>query len=121
MRRREFLGAISAAATWPLAADAQQPTIPTIGFVHLTSLEDNEQNLAAFRQGLGDIGYSEGRNVVIEYRWAEGQNNRLPVLIGELVRRQVSVIVILESTHSCRGPIRSGSASSTASTDLVEI
>jgi len=113
VRRRELVALLGGAAVWPLAAHAQQPTIPTIGFVHLTSLEDNEQNLAAFRQGLGDIGYIEGKNVAIEYRWAEGQNNRLPVLIGELVRQQVSVIVILESTH--------GALAAKAATETIPI
>jgi putative ABC transport system substrate-binding protein len=73
--------------------------MPVIGFLHLTSLETNRESLAAFRQGLGDTGYTEDKNVVIEYRWAQGQNDRLPALVAELVRRQVSVIVVLESTN----------------------
>jgi putative ABC transport system substrate-binding protein len=100
MRRREFMAVLGGAAMgWPLAAGAQQPALPVVGFVHLTSLDATRENLAAFRRGLGDTGYSEGRNVAIEYRWAEGQNDRLPALLDELVRRQVSVIVVLESTH----------------------
>jgi putative tryptophan/tyrosine transport system substrate-binding protein len=101
MRRREFITLIGgAAATWPLAARAQQPTMPVIGFVHLTSLEKNRENLADFRLGLKDTGYSENKNVTIEYRWAQGRNDQLATLVDELVRRQVSVIVALESTNS---------------------
>jgi putative ABC transport system substrate-binding protein len=100
MRRREFITLLgSAAATWPLAARAQQPAVPVIGFFHLTSLETRRSYLAAFHRGLGEAGYVEGRNVAVTYRWAQGQNDRLPTLVAELVRDKVSVIVILESTH----------------------
>jgi putative ABC transport system substrate-binding protein len=100
MRRRDFIKAIAAsAATSPLVARAQQPAMPVIGFLHLTSLETNRENLATFRQGLADAGYIEGKNVAIEYRWAQGRNDRLPMLAAELVRLQVSVIVVLESTN----------------------
>ena len=100
MRRREFIILIGGAgAAWPLAARAQQPTIPVIGFVHLTSPEAREREvLAAFHRGLRDTGYIEGRNVTLEYLWAQGQNDRVAPLVAELVRRQVSVIVVLEST-----------------------
>jgi putative ABC transport system substrate-binding protein len=100
MRRRDVLrGLGGAAASWPLDAHAQQAGLPVIGFFHLTSLETNRENLATFRQGLADTGYIEGKNVAIEYRWAQGRNDMLPTLVAELVRLQVSVIVVLESTN----------------------
>ena len=98
--RREFITLVGGAAVaWPLAACAQQPAMPVIGFFHLTSLETNRENLATFRQGLADSGYIEGKNVAIEYRWAQGRNDMLPTLVAELVRLRVSVIVVLESTN----------------------
>ena len=100
MKRREFISFIGgAAAAWPLALRAQQPTMPMIGFLHLTSPESNRENLANFRSGLGDTGYIENKNVTIEYRWAQGRNDQLPTLAAELVQHQVSVIVVLESTN----------------------
>jgi putative ABC transport system substrate-binding protein len=98
MRRREFITLLGGAATWPVAARAQQAALPTIGFLHLTSYDETRAYLPDFHQGLAEAGYVEGKNVAIEYRWGEGRNDRMPSLIADLVRRQVSVIVTLEST-----------------------
>jgi len=93
MRRREFLGVLGGAvAGWPLAANAQQPAIPVIGFLDSRSPDALTERLRGFRQGLKDTGAVEGENVAIEYRWAENQFDRLPGLAAELVRRQVAVI-----------------------------
>src|SRR5690349_15455451 len=99
MRRREFIGFAGAAIAAPQLARAEQKTLPVIGFVHLTSPEATRELRLEFLRGLGEAGFIEGSNVTIEYRWARGENDRLPALIAELVQRQVSVIVILESTH----------------------
>ena len=100
MRRREFITLLGGAtAGWPIAVPAQQSAKPVIGFLHLSSLETTRQHLAAFHLGLGDAGYVEGKNVAVEYRWAQDQNDRMAGLIADLVHRQVSVIVVLESTN----------------------
>src|SRR5271170_3350471 len=97
MLRREFAACLAGALAWPLAARAQQPAVPVIGFIDLRSIETRER-MAAFHRGLAETGYVEGRNVAIEYRFALGQNDRLPALAADLVRRQVAVIASPGST-----------------------
>ena len=93
MRRREFITLLGGTVTaWPLALRAQQPATPVIGFLNGRGSDDQPQLLAAFHQGLKDIGFLDGQNVTIEYRWAENQYDRLPGMAVDLVRRQVTVL-----------------------------
>ena len=93
MRRREFIAGLGGTAAWPVVARAQQPAMPVVGFLNAASPGPLRQQIAAFGEGLKESGYLEGQNVAVEYRWAEGQYNRLPALVADLARRQVSVIV----------------------------
>ena len=93
IRRREFIGTLSGAATiWPLAARAQQPAMPAVGFVSARAQETSVRNADAFRKGLNEAGYIQGQNVTVEYHWLEGQYDQLPSLMADLVRRLVAVI-----------------------------
>ena len=104
MKRREFITLVGgAAAAWPLGAHSQQPAMPVIGYLHPNSPEQAyDAVVAALRKGLGETGYVEGRNVAIEYRWAEGHNERLPDLASDLVRRGVALIVTPGSLTATR-------------------
>jgi putative ABC transport system substrate-binding protein len=95
MNRREVITILGgAAASWPAAASGQQATMPLVGFLNSSSLRDSDYRVSALRRGLREVGYIEGQNVTIEYRWAEGHYERLPSLAADLVRRQVSVIAV---------------------------
>ena len=93
IRRRELIAVLTAAAAWPLAARAQQPATPLIGFLNATTAVDSVYRVSAFRDGLKEAGFIDGHNVAIEFRWAENKLDRLPELVADLVRRHVAVIV----------------------------
>src|SRR5262249_46682495 len=96
--RREFIAALGGVPAWPLAAHAQQPAMPVIGYLDNGSLETTRENVVAVHRGLSETGYVEGRNVNFEYRWAEGYLERLPALASDLDRRQVGVIIVVSTT-----------------------
>jgi putative tryptophan/tyrosine transport system substrate-binding protein len=97
MRRREFIAGLGGAAGWPLAVRAQQQALPVIGFVNGNSVRASADRVRAFRNGLSESGYVEDQNVTVEYHWLEGQYDRLPALMADLVRRRVAVIVTADS------------------------
>jgi hypothetical protein len=101
--RRELITLLGGAAAWPLAARAQQPTVPVVGFVDFGFANAAAERVRAFRKGLGETGYIEGQNVTVEYHWLEGQNDRVPALIADLVRRRVAVIVTRRRTRYACG------------------
>jgi len=98
MRRRDFIVAVGAAAAWPLAARAQQRTMPVVGYLSSRSPESDRLTLTAVRDGLKESGFEEGRNLVVEYRFANGQNDRVPALAAELIGQGVGVIVYVGGT-----------------------
>src|SRR6266446_7448011 len=106
MRRREFIALLGCTAvSWPVTARAQQPAMPVIGFLHGASAEANQGFTSAFRQGLKQTGFSEGQNLAIEFRWADGHYDRLPGLASDLIGRQPTVIVAAGGDNSARAAI----------------
>ena len=109
MRRREFIGISGSAAVWPLPIRAQQAKVARIGFLGLDSASGHAPRLSALREGLRNLGYQEGRNIQIEFRWAEGDYSRLPALADELVRLNVDILL----THGAAGALAAQKATTT--------
>ena len=103
--RRDFITLVGGAAAWPLAARAQQPAMPVIGFLYGVSAVERTEHMDAFRRGLAEIGFVEGRNVAIEYRWAEGQYDRMAWMAVDLVGRRVAAMLIGGNTTAVRAMI----------------
>jgi len=106
IRRREFIGTLGATAAWPLAARAQQPAMPVIGFLNGQSPGEYAPFLTAFHRGLAEEGFLDGRNVAVEYRWAEGHNDRLPALAADLVSHRVTGIAATGATAAVVAAMR---------------
>ena len=115
MRRRDFIAGLGSAAAWPVVARAQQAAIPVIGMLSGPSFDSFSDRVAAFRQGLREIGFAEGRNVGIEYRSADGRYERAPALAADLVRRQVAVIVAIGGGN----PMTKAAKTATSTTPIV--
>jgi putative ABC transport system substrate-binding protein len=98
MNRRAFIAGVGSAVVWPVAVRAQQPGMPLVGYLYSGSAQSGEPEVAAFRKGLSEMGYAEGRNVAFEYRWADGQYDSLPALAADLVRRRVAVIAAISTS-----------------------
>jgi putative tryptophan/tyrosine transport system substrate-binding protein len=105
VKRREFITLLGGVAAWPLVAHSQQPAMPVVGFLGTASAYPFAHLLAGLRRGLQETGFIEGRNVAVQYRWAEGQYDRVPALAADLVRRQVAVIVTVGGETSARAAI----------------